>query len=112
MQHRPTSAVSMTRTPGEHPMNEIKGKRARELRAAGHHLNPAVTIGKGGIGKSQLAALDEALSTSGLVKVRLLEAEGAERRELAELLADETGAAIAQVLGKTVLLWREPQEAE
>jgi len=93
-------------------MTEIRGKRARELRAAGHHLNPAVTIGKGGLGKAQLAALDEALTTSGLVKVRLLEAEGAERRELAEMLARETGAAIAQVLGKTVLLWREPEKEE
>jgi RNA-binding protein len=91
-------------------MKEIKGKKARELRAAGHHLNPAVSIGKGGIGTAQVAALDEALTTSGLVKVKLHDAEGAERREMAEKLALATNSAIAQVLGKTVLLWREPEE--
>jgi RNA-binding protein len=84
----------------------LTGKQARFLRGLGHALRPAVMIGRQEITETTIAALDVSLSAHELVKVKIQEGCLLDRRETAEQLAAATGAAIAQILGKTILFYR------
>ena len=88
----------------------LTGKQRRKLRALGHHLEPVVQIGKEGAADGVLQALEAALLDHELVKVRLGENAPGERHDLADALAAATGGEVAQVLGRTVLLYRANPE--
>jgi RNA-binding protein len=82
------------------------GKLRKALRAAGHHLDPVVQVGKEGVTPAVLRQLDEALLAHELVKVKVGTESPEDRFEAAERIASETGARVAQVLGRTVLVYR------
>lgn len=88
----------------------ITGKKARELRAAGHHLRPAVTIGKEGLSLQVLDSIRLALTNKPLIKIKILDTTGLNRKSFAMELAQQTDSQVAQVLGKTILLYREPTD--
>lgn len=84
----------------------LTGKQRRFLRGLGHHLEPVVQVGKEGISEGLVGALDVALDTHELIKIKLGESAGSDRRALAEALAEAGGAELVQVLGRTVLVYR------
>ena len=87
----------------------LTGKQRRTLRAHGHHLNPVVFVGQGGITPGVITAVAQALADHELIKVKV--GEGPEdRHEAAEKLAAETGSEVAQVLGNTILLFKKREE--
>jgi RNA-binding protein len=92
-------------------MNKLTGRQARFLRGLGHHLKPVVLIGNQGITTPVLAALEETLNSHELVKVKLQEGCPLDKKEAASQLAEGTGAVIAQLLGKTILLYRPSDKA-
>ncbi len=85
---------------------KMSGRDASALRGQGHHLRPAVFIGKEGLSAAVVKSLDQALASNELVKVKLLETTGMDRKKLAGEMAAKVCAQVAQVLGKTVLLYR------
>ena len=85
----------------------LTGKQKRHLRGIGHGLKAVIMVGKGEVGESLLRETDEALSAHELVKVKLLESCMMGREEVAEALAEGCGAEIAQILGRTILLYRQ-----
>lgn len=91
---------------------KLTGRETRALRGRGHHLRPAVVVGKDGLTESVVASLNGALTASELVKVRLLDTTGIDRKKFARELAETVNAQVAQVLGKTVLLYRHNQDPE
>ncbi len=83
----------------------------RRLRAAGHHLSPAVQVGKEGVTPAVLRQLDRALLDHELVKVKVGTETPEDRFEAADaLLAGSPGAQVAQILGRTVLVYRRHPE--
>jgi len=88
----------------------LTGKQARFLRGLGHSLEPSVTVGKEGVTDPVVASLEANLVAHELVKVRIGQGCVEDRHEVAEELAARTGAAVAQVLGRTVLLYRPGEE--
>jgi RNA-binding protein len=83
----------------------------RQLRAAGHHLSPVVQVGKEGMTEGVLRQLDRALLDHELVKVKLGTETPEDRFESADaLLAGAEGAQLAQILGRTVLVYRRHPE--
>jgi RNA-binding protein len=84
----------------------LSGRAARYLRGLGHHLEPIVQIGKEGITEGVVAATRTALLAHELVKVRILTEAPVERKEAGEELAERTGSALAQTLGRTLLLYK------
>ncbi len=79
----------------------------RRLRAAGHHLAPVVQVGKEGVTDPVLRQLDRALLDHELVKVKVGSESPEDRFASAEaLLAGAEGAALAQILGRTILVYR------
>ncbi len=82
----------------------------RTLRGAGHHLSPTVQVGKDGVTPAVIRQLSEALDAHELVKVKVGTESPEDRFEAAEILGRETGAQIAQILGRTVLAYRRHPE--
>jgi RNA-binding protein len=84
----------------------LSGKQRRHLRGLGHHLEAVVQVGKDGLTEGIVGALDVALETHELIKVRLLESVGGDRQGVAAGLAEAGNAELVQVLGRTLLLYR------
>lgn len=87
----------------------LTGKQRRRLRALGHHLDPVVIVGQQGVTPGVIAAVEQALFDHELIKVKVGEG-GDDRHEAAEALARGTESEIAQVLGRTVLLFKKRDE--
>jgi RNA-binding protein len=87
-------------------MTPLTGKDKRRLRAIGQNLQAAVTIGKAGQSQAVLANIRDLLAAHELIKVRLTEGQGRQRKLAATELADAVHAELAGVVGRTVLLYR------
>lgn len=83
--------------------------RAR-LRAAGHHLTPVVQIGKEGVTEAVLRQLSQALLDHELVKVKVGTESPQDRFEAAEQLSVGAAAQVAQILGRTILVYKKHPE--
>jgi RNA-binding protein len=88
----------------------LTGKQKRYLRALGHGLKPVVTVGKGEVNEALLRETNEALASHELIKVKILESCFTDRHEVGEQLSEACGAEVAQVLGRTLLLYKAAEE--
>lgn len=88
----------------------LTGKQRRYLRGIGHGLKAVITVGKGELSEAVLRETNDALESHELIKVKILESCMLDRHEVAESLASECGADVAQVLGRTILLYRAAKE--
>ena len=84
---------------------ELTGKEKKHLRGLGHHLTPVVYVGREGITTALLKSTGEALKTHELVKVKLGQNCPLGKKQAAAQLAQQCGAALVQLIGKTVLLY-------
>jgi RNA-binding protein len=90
--------------------DDLTGKQRRHLRALGHHLDPVLQVGHEGISDAVVRQADQLLDSHELIKVKIGESSPQERHQAAELLAGRTRAQVAQVLGRTALLYRARKE--
>jgi RNA-binding protein len=89
----------------------LTGKQRRHLRALGHHLDPVVQLGKHGVTEAVVQAVDVALLTHELIKIRRGKECPSSRSEVAAALAAALGAEVVQQLGHTLLFYRpNPEE--
>jgi len=84
----------------------LTGKQKRHLRALGHKLKPLIQIGKKEIEESLVTETNVSLDHHELIKVKLLEGCLLDKHEASEALANACQADVAQILGKTFLLYR------
>jgi RNA-binding protein len=82
------------------------GPLRKQLRAAGHHLMAIVQVGKEGVTDAVLRQLDQALVDHELVKVKVGTETPEDRFEAAERLGAGCEAQLAQILGRTALVYR------
>ncbi len=87
-------------------LGPITGADLRYLRGLGHHLEVVVQIGKEGITEAVVAALVDALRVHELVKVKVGTESPVDRKAAGPELATRTGATLAQILGRTLLLYK------
>jgi RNA-binding protein len=88
----------------------LTGKQKRFLRGIGHGLSPVIMVGKGEVNDSILRETSEALEAHEIIKVKILESCLLDRTDVAQILAVGCDAEVAQVLGRTVLLYRAARE--
>lgn len=91
---------------------ELTGKQKRFLRGLGHHLKPVVMIGKEEVNRTVIKATDEALGLHELIKVKLQEGCLTDRKSVAAELSKKTNSGIAQIMGHTILLYRQAEEPQ
>jgi len=105
----PNAPSSDTDVRPARPAPILDGAQRRFLRSQAHPLKPVVFVGEGGIRPTVVKAVDAALTTHELIKVRLR--QPADKQAAAAQLAEESGAALCGVLGHTVVLYRpDPDE--
>lgn len=102
--------VEKPKTPKKH--KPLTARQKSHLRGLGHHLDPVVLVGKDGITAGLLSALEIALDTHELLKLKLSENAPGDRHELSAELASRSKAALIQVIGRTLLLYRRRPETD
>jgi RNA-binding protein len=88
---------------------DLTGKQRRYLRALAHAQQPIVQIGHQGLTEPVLNAIDQALETHELIKVKVQVETGAEARALVPEIEAALKAHVAQVIGHTLLIYRRRQ---
>lgn len=88
----------------------LTGRQIRHLRAIGNGVVVTLVVGKNGITDAVLDQLAQCFNTRELVKVKISERDPAVREQMAEELAGRSRTELVQVLGRTVLLYREAPE--
>ena len=82
------------------------GPLRKTLRAAGHELTPVVQLGKTGVTPAVLAQMSTALDHHELIKIKIGAECPDDRFTVADACAEVPRAHVAQVLGRTVLVYR------
>ncbi len=88
----------------------LTGKQKRFLRSQAHHLQPIFQVGKGGTNDQIIRHISEALERRELIKVSVLNNNLDDPREIAEELAEGSGAELVQLIGRTIVLYKESRE--
>jgi RNA-binding protein len=88
----------------------LTGKQKRFLRSEAHHLNPIFQVGKGGVNENMIKQISEALEARELIKVSILQNCDEDKDTVADELASGTNANIVQVIGMTIVLYKESKE--
>ena len=91
-------------------MRELTGKQRRHLRALGQRLTARLHVGHEGVSDAVVAQADAQLEAHELIKVRMGDNAPDDRHATAEELAARTRAHLAQVIGRTALLYRRRKE--
>ena len=91
-------------------MRELTGKQRRHLRALGQRLTTTLHVGHEGVSEAVVRQADTQLEAHELVKARMSDNTPDDRHATAETLAARTRAHLAQVLGRTALLYRRRRE--
>ena len=88
----------------------LSTKQKQHLKGLAHSLKPVVQLGSNGLTEAVLAEIEIALKHHELIKVKI----ASEDRETKVLITDaiirETGAEKVQVIGKTLILFRQTEE--
>ncbi|ANF97780.1 MULTISPECIES: ribosome assembly RNA-binding protein YhbY [Paenibacillus] len=88
----------------------LTGKQKRFLRSQAHHLDPIFQIGKAGMNEGIVRHVVDAIETRELMKVSVLNNCLEEPKDLAEQLAEGAGAELVQVIGRTIILYKESKD--
>ena len=85
----------------------ITSKQRAHLRALATAEPTIMQIGKGGISENLLKTVSDALEARELIKLSVLENSMETPRDVANELADATGADVVGVVGRKIILYRE-----
>ncbi|MFC5405179.1 ribosome assembly RNA-binding protein YhbY [Cohnella soli] len=85
----------------------LTGKQKRHLRSLAHHLTPIFQVGKGGINDQIIRHIEEAIEVRELIKISVLNNNSDDPREIGEELAEKSRCELVQVIGKTIVLYKE-----
>lgn len=88
----------------------LTGKQKRFLRSKAHHLDPIFQVGKGGVNENMIKQVANALEARELFKISVLQNCEEDKNVVAQQLAEGTGADIVQIIGNTIVLYKESVE--
>lgn len=88
----------------------LTGKQKRFLRSEAHHLNPIFQVGKGCVNENMIKQISEALEARELIKVSILQNCEMDKDEVASELSSGANAELVQVIGNTIVLYKQSKE--
>lgn len=92
---------------------KMTSKRRAELRGMANRLEPLFHVGKSGVTPAVIAQTNEVFNTRELIKLKvLLESAPEKPREIAEKIASETESQVVQVIGGSIILYKENPDIE
>ena len=83
----------------------INSHQKKQLRNIGHKLKPIVTVASNGLTDGVLREIQRALNDHELIKIKLAIIDRKQRKSIIASICDNTRAEIAQLIGKTALLY-------
>jgi RNA-binding protein len=88
----------------------LSGKQKRYLKGLGHHLSPVVLVGKEGMSPKLIEAASLELQHHELIKIKIGNNSNVAKQDAASTLTAATGSELVQLIGKTLLLYKENPE--
>ena len=85
---------------------ELTSKQRQYLKGLAHHLKPTVQVGDKGMTSAVLEKVSEELEFHELIKVKVDD----EAKVKGPILAEGTQAALVQVIGRTIVLYRRREK--
>ena len=82
----------------------------QQLRAKAHALKPVVLVGAKGLTEAVYEEINVALVAHELIKIKLPQSEKSQRQAMAQEIAKTVDADVIQVLGNTLVLYRENKD--
>lgn len=89
----------------------MTSKRRAELRGQANHLEPLFQVGKSGVTDAVIAQTLEVFNAYELIKIKvLLDTAPETPREIAEKIAAATDSQVVQVIGGSMIFYKENSE--
>ena len=88
----------------------LNKKQIQHLRGVAHSLKPVVLLGNNGLTEAVVAEIDYALNHHELIKVKIPTEDKETKALIVEAICRETKATQVQVIGKTLVIYRESEE--
>ncbi len=88
----------------------LTGKQKRYLRSLANPLEAIYQVGKGGVNPAFIQGISEALEARELIKISVLKNCAEEKAVLAETIAKQTNSDVVQIIGSTIILYKESEE--
>ena len=85
----------------------LTSKQRAYLRSMAAMYDTIFQVGKGGITENMCEQIGNALEARELIKLRVLDNCDYNAKEAAQIIADEVGADVVQVIGTRFVLYRE-----
>ncbi|WP_019025999.1 ribosome assembly RNA-binding protein YhbY [Colwellia piezophila] len=88
----------------------LNKKQIQHLRGVAHSLKPIVLLGNNGLTEAVVAEIDYALNHHELIKVKIPTEDKETKALIVEAICRETKSTQVQVIGKTLVIYRESEE--
>lgn len=88
----------------------INKKQIQYLRGVAHPLKPVVLLGNNGLTEAVVAEIDYALNHHELIKVKIPTDDRDTKGLIVDAICRETQAIKVQVIGKTLIIYRQSDE--
>lgn len=102
----------MTNTTKKNPCPILNSKQKKFLKGLGHALAPVVSVGKDGLEEKIVTATKLELARHELIKVKIGKSSSAAKDETAAFLSEKSESALVQIIGKTILLYKNNPKLE
>ncbi len=94
-------------------MKKLKGFQKKYLRGLAHSMRPVVLIGQKGCSDTVFRAIDDALFTHELIKVKFIDLKDkARKNEILAFIEKKTQCGTVGMIGHTAILYREHNDPE
>lgn len=81
-------------------------KNRATLKSLANGLNPTVILGKGELKETTIEAINNGLEAHELIKIRILNTQGEETKDLAAEITELTKSELVAIIGRTILLFK------
>ncbi|SDO40455.1 ribosome assembly RNA-binding protein YhbY [Desulforhopalus singaporensis] len=94
-------------TTTEKKVKHLTTRQKQYLKGLAHPLPQLVQIGKEGLNNGLIETTKRELLNHELIKIKIASNSGLEKRDTAESLAKMTDSTLVQLIGKTIVLYKE-----
>jgi RNA-binding protein len=88
----------------------LTGKQKRQLRGLANKLKALFQVGKEGVSFNLFNTISDALEAHELVKISVLKNCPTDVREIAFDISSNTNSEIVQIIGKTIVIYKESEK--
>ena len=87
-------------------MKNLKGSTRTYLRGLAHKLKPVVQVGKNGLTEDLYAAINEALESHELIKLKFIDYKES-KKEFSQEISDKTKSELLGIIGNIAIYFRQ-----